>query len=246
VGSRIDLPENYAVGFARQAVRNSLQSHGEEVVLLSCYHINADYGSQPRCPECYDDLYQAGEKNDCPTCYGTTFLGGIKDVHRAWAIFTDAADQEDHTKRGVWHPIKRNVHTEYTPDIMEHDFIVRVTSWSTDYRPQGVEGIYVCDVVTNESLRTGNRPGQITLDAVGQRADVERLSEQMPIYRYPIVGTRFERADATDVVESTVSGVPLKTFNPSVTSGIGPPIAIAAVPGTLYIDTVTGDVYQWD
>lgn len=245
MGNRIDLPENYAVHQARQAVKNSLQSHGEEVVLLSCYHVNSDYDDQPRCPECFDDLYQAGEKNDCPTCYGTTFQGGIKNAYRAWALFTDAADQEDHTKHGVWHPIKRNVHTEHLPDIMEHDFIIRVTSWSTDYRPVGVEGIYVCDVVTNESLRTGNRPGQITMDAVGQRADVERLSEQMPIYRYPIVGTRFGRMDETSTVESHVGGVRLDTFDSTITSGLGPPATIA-VPGSIYIDANTGILYQWD
>ena len=195
MGNRIDLPENYAVRFARQAVRNSLQSHGEECVILHCYHVTQDYDTQPRCPVCFDDMYQSGEHYDCDQCYGTTFADGIKSAHRVWAIFTDAQDQEDLTKRGLWHPIARELQTEAFPDLMEHDFVIRVTSWSVDHRVQGVEGIYNADVVTNESLRTGNRAGQIVLDAVGQRAALERLSTQMPIHRYPIVGQRFERID---------------------------------------------------
>jgi hypothetical protein len=192
---RIDLPENYAVRFARQSVNDSLMSHGEEVVVLTAYHVNLDYATRPRCPVCFDDMYQAGAENDCDQCYGTTFQGGVKQAARVWAIFTDAQDKEDHSKHGVWHPIARELHIEPFPDIMEHDWIARVTSWSADHRPQGVEGLYVCDVVDNESLRTGNRAGQITLDAVGQRAGLERLSEQHSIYKYPIVGQVFERLD---------------------------------------------------
>jgi hypothetical protein len=164
-------------------------------VLISTDHVTTDHATQPRCPECYDDLYEAGQKQDCGTCYGTTFQGGIKDVHRAWAIFSDSTDEEAQSKHGLWHPIARKLQTEHMPDIWQHDFVARVTSWSEDWRPQGVEGIYVMAAVNNESLRTGNRPGQIPFDAIAQNANLERLSEQMPIYRYPIVGIQFNRYD---------------------------------------------------
>ena len=142
--------------------------------------------------------------------------------------------------------MSRKIQTEPFPDLWDHDFVVRVTHWSSDYRPQGIEGIYVCGPNTEESLRTGNRPGQTVRDVVGQRADLERISEQMPIYRYPIIGVQFDRLDGVNVVQSNVNGVPLNTFSPSVTSGVGAPTAIASTPGTIYIDTTTGTVYQWD
>lgn len=245
LGQRIDLPENYAVRFARQAVVNSLQSHGEECVILHAYHVNTDEDIVPRCPECYDDLYQGGQKYDCGTCYGTTFIGGIKDARRVWAIFTDANDEEVYGKRGVWHPVPRKFHTEWTPDLWQHDFVVRVTHWSADHRPQGVEGIYVCDSVSNESLRTGNRPGNIAVDAVGQRAELaQRLSEQMPIYKFPILGMVFNRADAEPV--QGPGSVELTVYEPSVINGEGPPTGASYPPGTLYIDTLTGDMYEWE
>lgn len=244
--ARIDLPENYAVRQLRSNVRDSLMSHGEEVVLLHTFHVNEDQGTVPRCPECYDDLYEASDKNDCGTCYGTTFSGGIKDAKRAWAIFTDASDDEVVGKRGVWHPVKRNLHTEYTPDLWQHDFVVRVTYWSDDHRPQGVEGIYVCDSVTNESLRTGNRPGNTRLDNVGQRADLQRISEQMPIYKLPIVGVQFNRQDdAISGVDTGIGGVALKTYDPTIINGEGPPSG-QVEPGTIYVDTLTGDIYEWE
>ena len=98
---RIDLPENYAIRNARQWVRDSLMSHGEECVLLCAYHVTTDFDTQPRCPACYDDMYEQPDQQDCATCYGTTFLGGIKSAYRAWGIFTDAVDQEDQTKYGM-------------------------------------------------------------------------------------------------------------------------------------------------
>ena len=221
---RIDLPENYAVRFARQSVNDSLMSHGEECVVLHTYHVNTDEDIQPRCPECYDDLYQAGQKNDCGTCYGTTFLGGIKDAYRVWGIFTDAKDEEDYGKRGVWHPVARNLHTEYYPDLWQHDFVVRVTHWSADHRPQNIEGIYVFDSVQNESLRTGNRPGNISLDNIGQRADLQRLAEQMPIHRYPILGVVFDRAETVPVGAAVVGyEAPFREPTPPVTGPPRPP-----------------------
>jgi hypothetical protein len=244
---RIDLPENYAVRNARRSIQDSLMSHGEECVLLSCYHVNLDHATRPRCPECYDDLYEAGQKQDCGTCYGTTFLGGVKNARRAWAIFTDAADEEALSKHGLWHPVARKMQTEYLPDIWQHDFVARVTSWTTDHRPRGIEGIYVMASVNNESLRTGNRPGQIAFDAIAQNAQLERLAEQMPIYRYPLVGVRFDRHDtAPNEADFGVGGVALADYSPSIVSGAGPPTQASPGAGTIYLDTTTGDLYRWD
>lgn len=192
---RIDLPEDYAVRFARQSIRDALMSHGEEALLVHMYHVTEDEGTQPRCPSCYDDVYKQGDRYDCPNCYGTTFQGGVKDIYRAWAMFTDAQDVEDISKRGVWHPVARTLQTEHIPDLWKRDYVVRVARWSPDHRVLEIEGIYVFDDVTNESLRTGQQAGQIARDNVGQRANLNRISTNMPIFSYPIIGRRFARFD---------------------------------------------------
>jgi len=195
---RIDLIEPYAVRFARQSVRDSLMSHGEEVVLLHTYHVNVDQEHAQRCPVCWDDVYEGTTHFDCEHCYGTSFDGGIKNIFRAWAIFTDAEDHEDFSKRGMWHPKECNMHTEHVPDLWQRDYVARVTSWTLDHKVNGIEGIYVCKEVANESVRTGNRIGQTGFDNIGQRADMQRIGDEMPIYKYELVGQRFDRYDGME------------------------------------------------
>ena len=192
---RIDLPEPYAIRLAKQSIRDSLMSHGEECILLHMYHVPEVQDKQPRCPACFDDVYSQGERYDCERCYGTTFDGGVSQAYRAWAIFGDALDRETFGKRGMWHPTARTLQTEPFPDMWKRDFVVRVTGWTLDHRPLGIEGIYVFDEVTNENLRTGNHFGQTELHLVGQTADLQKISDDMPIHKYPIVGVRFDRFD---------------------------------------------------
>ena len=191
----IKLPEPYAVRQARQSVRDSLMSHGEECILVHMYHANEVQDTRARCPVCYDDVYKQGERYDCSRCYGTTFDGGVKDALRAWAIFTDANDEETFDKVGLWHPIKCSIQTEPFPDLWQRDYIIRVARWSQDHRPEEIEGIYVLKQVTNESLRTGNMHAQTRYDTLGQRADGQLIADDMPIYQYPVVGQRFDRFD---------------------------------------------------
>ena len=192
---RIDLTEPYAIRQARQSVRDSLMSHGEECILLHMYHANEVQDTQPRCPLCYDDIYKQGNKYDCPRCYGTTFDGGVAQFYRAWAIFTDATDQETFGKRGLWHPIASSVQTEHLPDLWQRDYIVRVAKWSSDHRVEEVDGIYVLKQVVNESLRTGAMHAQTVYDTIGQRADLQLIAENMPISLYPVKGVQFDRFD---------------------------------------------------
>lgn len=192
---RIDLVEPYAVRMARQSIRDSLMSHGEECVLLHMHHVNEAQGVVDRCPVCFNDLYKSGGKYDCPHCYGTTFEGGVKDAYRAWAIFTDSNDDESFTKRGFWHPLASSMHTEHIPDLWKRDYVIRVARWTLDHRVAEVDGIYVMKQVTNESLRTGNAHGQTNLDNVSQMADLDKISDDMPINLFPVVGVQFQRYD---------------------------------------------------
>jgi hypothetical protein len=171
-------------------------SHGEESILLAMYHANADK-NQPRCRNCYDEDYkQSEDPQGCDVCYGSTFQGGVKSVARVWAMFTDQVQGEEYGKRGVWAADNREIQTEPLPDLIHHDYVIRVRKWSPDHRPLEIEGYYVCESVTQDSLRTGNRFGQYEWDTIGQRAQVNKLQvSSEPITRYPVLGVRFDRLD---------------------------------------------------
>lgn len=193
--ARVDFPEPYAVRQARESVRDSLRSHGEECVLLHMYHANEVQDVVPRCPACFDDVYKQGDRYDCPRCYGTTFDGGVAQAWRAWAIFTDAQDEETFGKRGLWHPIANSVQTEHLPDLWRRDYVIRVARWTADHRVAEIDGIYVFKGVVNESLRTGAMHAQTDYDTIAQRADLQLIADTMPIYLYPAKGIRFDRFD---------------------------------------------------
>ena len=192
---RIDLPEPYSIRLARQSVRDSLMSHGEECVLLHMYHANEVQDVVPRCSACYDEIYKQGDKYDCSRCYGTTFDGGVAQAFRAWALFTDANDAETFGKRGLWHPIASSIQTEHLPDLWQRDYVVRVAKWGPDHRVQEVDGIYVFKQVVNESLRTGGMHGQTVYDTISQRADLQMIADNMPISLFPVKGVQFDRFD---------------------------------------------------
>jgi len=193
---RIDLVEPYAIRMARQSIKDSLMSHGEECVLFHMHHPNEAKETVPRCPVCYNAVYKQGDKFNCSRCYGTTYDGGVKEVFRAWAIFTDANDEETFGKRGFWHPIASSIHTEWRPDLWQRDYVARIGSWTLDHRVESVDAIYVFKSVSNDSVRTGNRIGQTDFDTVSQRADLQLISTEMPIYKYPLVGQVFNRYDS--------------------------------------------------
>lgn len=193
---RIDLPEDWAVRHHRQLVKDSLMSHGEECVILSMFHPNADK-KQLRCTNCYDeDYHQSEDPQNCDVCYGTTFQGGVKSFARVWGMFTDQSQSEIIGRRGFWAADDREIQTEPFPDLIQHDYVVRVRKWSRDHIPLEVEGYYVCEVVTQDSLRTGNRFGQYSWDTIGQRAQIHKLqASSESITRFPVLGVRFDRLD---------------------------------------------------
>lgn len=193
---RIDLPEDYSVALLRQSVRDSLMSHGEEAIFLQLYHASVDEGS-PRCPVCYNEAYgQTATPDECKYCYGTTFNGGVKKAMRCWALFADQDSQEEtYGKRGKYNPDTRQVHTEYPPELIQGDIVVRIRKWGTGHRPLEIEGFYSLGAVDPTSLRTGNRFGQAKWDLVGQIAPTNELSTDLAITKYPIIGQKFNRLD---------------------------------------------------
>lgn len=187
----IKLVESYSVQLARNSVRDSLQSHGEECIALSMYHVNADEKIQQRCPICFDDTYKQPDPQ-CNYCYGTTFKGGIKYATRMWAMFADTSKVEAIRERGVWVPDAREMQCEAFPLFMERDYVVRVRKWTSDHRPLEIEGYYaIGQGIVRNSIRTGNRFGQWTWDVIGQRANVSELQRNSIICQFPVVNVEF-------------------------------------------------------
>jgi hypothetical protein len=189
----IKLVENYAVSMARHDVRDSLQMHGERCIVLAMYHNYADKEDFPACPYCTDDVY-TGSGKLCTVCFGTSIQGGVKQAALVWGMFTDDVKDEKASSRGLWKTDEREFHTQHTPLLVEHDYVVRVRRWNDDYTPAEIEGYYGIRAVTQNSLRTGDRFGQTTADIVGQRAQISRVSDAVDIAKYPVIGVSFSAA----------------------------------------------------
>lgn len=203
----IKLVEPYAVAFGRDQITNSLQYHGEEAILLQAFH-PGDADSLPCI--CKDDVYNQSPAN-CPDCYGTSFAGGIRQAVRVWAMFSDTREPENYDKRGTWQLDQREIQTEAFPTLIEHDFVVRVAAWGAGHVVNQLDGIYAVQSVVRNSLRTGNRFGQQSLDIVGQRATCTLLATGMPIAQYVTTGRSFARASQA---ASPVTGLPQPTVQP--------------------------------
>lgn len=192
--ARVDLLEPYAVRQLRNSVKESLQSHGEECILLAMYHVVSDAETAERC-FCFDEVYKQSDRFGCEDCYGTTFLGGVKSAARAWGMFGSSENVEDVTKQGVWTPTRRDFQTEFQPSLMEHDFVVRVEEWDRQHRPVSISGIYIADSVRPMSLRTGGATDQMRRSVTAQSTTLSLLQDTHPIYDYPVVGKVFRRLD---------------------------------------------------
>lgn len=186
--ARIDLSEPYAVRQMRRQVKESMQAHGEEVILFSLYHASIDRKAL-RCPVCYDDIYSNSGNAQCPECYGTGFEGGYKSKFRSWAMLGVADVNEDIKRRGEYASTTGSVNFEGLPELIENDIFVRVQSWSQDHRPLIIEGIYRIDQVKVDSLRTGNVFAQLPSSSVGQRSNYSRLEDESPFYQMLTDGT---------------------------------------------------------
>jgi hypothetical protein len=194
----LKLIEPWAVTYKRNMVKDSLMWHGEQAVLLRLYHPEIDRDIQ-RCPRCSYDEYRSGEEM-CPVCYGTnmwdgtTQTGGVKEAHRAWALFTDREVTESHTNQGLVTPDVRQCQAEAFPMLMQNDVIVRVKCWDPLTHTALSEGeFYRVKAVTRNSLRTGANFGQTQDDVIGQSFEVAKLPEDsVGICQYPIQNVVFD------------------------------------------------------
>lgn len=189
----IKLVENYSVSLARNSVRDSLMSHGEECIALAMYHVNADEAIQPRCPVCFDDIYKSPDQL-CSRCYGTTFDLGVKTAARVWGMFSDHVYEETFRQHGVYATDQREMQIEAFPVLMQHDYIVRVRRWDDNHTPLEIEGYYEVTQVTRDSMRTGNRFGQYTWDIIGQKVNVTELQKNSVITQFPVLNVVFPEA----------------------------------------------------
>lgn len=186
----VKLVEDFATAQLRKDIRDSLQTAGEQAIILAMRHPGIDDGNE-RCIRCYDDVYSSAEQ-DCTICYGTGFNDPVKRAAKVWAMFSDQVTDESYDKTGVWHPDVRTMHTEAFPLLMEHDYVVRVRRWTSDGRAAEIEAFYSVGKVKPNSVRTGNRFGQYSWDVVGQKATVSELPNVMAITKYPILSKSFD------------------------------------------------------
>lgn len=198
--ARIDLVENYAIANHRKAVRESFMMFGEEVIACHMFHPVLDEG-QPRCPNCYDDVYKQGDRAMCSVCYGTTFQGGIQQLSRCWAMLGTTPDEEERKKRGVWQPTPRDAQFEHSSDLKQNDYFFRVRRWTADHRPLEITEAFVCHIIHQDNLHTGNQYSQTEDDVVGQRGVVTLLDVShviwMAVGREIKLGERVFRVDGT-------------------------------------------------
>lgn len=183
----IRLPQPYTVSWAAKNTREALASLGEECVILHTYHINEDLDTRSRCQN-FNPIYKQEDHWNCVYCFGTTFQGGVKEVWRAWGIFTDKPIDEKYAKTGEWEPDNRSVQIENEPTLIRHDFIARVARWDNTHSPIAFGDRYVIDVVRELTIRTGNVYGQPPdgSQKYGQSANLHRLPDNHPIQNYVI------------------------------------------------------------
>lgn len=234
---RNDLVEPWAIRNLRKNVRESMQSHGEQVILLHVYRANHDQGAVPRCPACYNDAYRASDNPACTVCYGTSFAGGVQSVLRCWAMFTTTDDNEKRTKKGESITDVRQVQLEPGLEVAQHDYVVRVKKWSPDNRPLELAGRYKLGSVSDEALRTGAQFGQDDADRVGQKASVSLMQAKHVIYEFPIPP---EPVPAADDVPAPWVRTPVWFY------GEGPPTRYNTTGsefGDKYLDVLTDTEY---
>lgn len=192
----VKLPQSYTNYFAARNVRDALATMGEECIILHMYHLKSDLGVQPRCRN-FNSVYEQEDHWNCTRCFGTTFEGGIKAINRAWAIFTDHPLDERFTKQGVWTSDDRSMQLENEPQILRHDYVLRVQQWNSDTHIPLVFGDrYIIDEVRELTLRTGNQYGQNhNIDCYGQQAKIHRLPTTHPIFNCQISSSSINRVD---------------------------------------------------
>ena len=230
----VKLTENWAVTQLRNQVRDSLTYHGEQCILLSLYHAFSDPDAE-KCPRCTNDVYLGGE-NFCPVCYGTGFNNGVKSAQRVWGLFTDKVVSEQYGQRGEYQPDSREGQFEPFPMLIEHDVVVRVRRWDTSFAPIDVEGFYIIQAVTRDSVRTGSKFGQQTFDVIGQKATLTRLADNVGVTDYPVLGVAFP--------EFTVTGTP----DPQVVAQPDSKVIYVPVPenpGAPGTGSVLGATLEW-
>ncbi len=181
------VPQQFAVNFAYNNVKHVMQTMGEEVIALKMYHVNDDEETQPRCGICYDDVYQNNNSATCAYCYGTTFQGGVKEVWRIWAVFSDQTEDVKKDKTGYWQNENHNLQMEGYPALQMDDYVIRVKAWdSFKQAPLELGKYYRLGAVRPISVRTGIRFGGTNWDRVGQKTEAFVLPKTEIIYQYDV------------------------------------------------------------
>lgn len=193
----LKVPEPYAVNAAYSKVVDAARMIGEECIALNMFRVGVDDETSPRCV-CFNDVYENIQQRECPSCFGTSFVGGVKEAWRVWAIINDNRDQEDMRRQGgIYLESHNTVQIEPWPALYEQDYLVRVSQWDVNRNaPLQLADRFVIENSQNVSIRSGGLYGGSNSSQIAQVLNVKKLPRNHLIYRYNIMtSVQFPRTD---------------------------------------------------
>lgn len=127
----------------------------------------------PRCPDCYDEVYDQSRNENCPNCWGTTFEGGYFPPERSIAIFRELQERLELTRNGIVRVLVPQVTMPAEPKVREGDLIVRV-----DKSGKEKDRFWIKDVESIEFAPD--------YECVGQRFSVTKIQYGDPGWNIPL------------------------------------------------------------
>jgi hypothetical protein len=193
----IRTPQRYANRRMAENVREAFQTVGELCIFIQMRHVfvedadTEDPTHSPRCPRCWDPFYKESTDMACEVCGGTGLSPdatsrGIRQFGRAWCVISDnkAHEGEMIRKYGQWEEDDREIQLEGGANPDDHDYLVRVSQWSSDYRPLVLDARFRLINPGPESVRSGNEFGQSSNNLIGWKMQGKRVRNFDPFAKF--------------------------------------------------------------
>ena len=194
----IRLPQQYANRRMAENVRESFQTLGEVCIFIQMHHVfwedddtETSTTPIPRCPRCWDPFYKESSDMNCEICGGTglapdTTSRGMKKYGWVWCVISDNVANVGELKKkyGEWMPDDREIQLEAGVEPDQHDYLVRVQQWSSNYRPLVLGTRFRIENANYHSVRSGNQYGQAVDNTVGYKFRASRIRNYQPVTEF--------------------------------------------------------------
>jgi hypothetical protein len=190
----IRAPQVFANRRMAENVRESFQTVGELCIFIQMYHAFSEDADtedgtdrDTRCPRCWDPFYKESSDMNCEVCGGTGLAAnatsrGIKRYGWAWCVISDnKTGNEMERKYGEWLKDDREIQIEAGIEPEQHDYLMRVQEWSTDYRPLVLGTRFRLEDPYPYSVRSGNQYGQVINNTIGYMCRAQRIRNYQPV-----------------------------------------------------------------